>query len=164
MRLSRSGVAKRKLGASFDLMDGAACGEKPYAQSQARISAPLGTLLIARSQVIPACSVGKTWHGRAGEAFALAESGVVARATANSSLPTTTGHKQVDQAARDEAPHRKPLADSGSEPGASASPLFKEPAARMTQHDGWFARGWAGRSPALMPKPTRFASNTRSER
>jgi hypothetical protein len=37
-------------------------------------------------------------------------------------------------------PRRNPLgkllADSGSEPGANASPLFKEPAARMTRHDG----------------------------
>jgi hypothetical protein len=34
------------------------------------------------------------------------------------------------------SPRRKLLADSGSEPGVNASPLFKEPAARRTQHDG----------------------------
>ena len=34
--------------------------------------------------------------------------------------------------------------DSGLEPGANASPLFKEPAARITQHDGWACSrvGW----------------------
>ena len=33
------------------------------------------------------------------------------------------------------SPRRKLLAVSGSEPGVNASPLFKEPAARMTRHD-----------------------------
>ena len=67
----------------------------------------------------------------------LGESGVVGRATANSSLPTATGHKQGDQAAKTKPPTGKLLADSGSEPGANASLLFKEPAAQMTQHQGW---------------------------
>ena len=42
------------------------------------------------------------------------------------------------------SPRRKLLADSGSVPGANASPLFKEPAARLTQQDGWaYSRvGW----------------------
>ena len=35
------------------------------------------------------------------------------------------------------SPRRKLLADSGSKPGVNASPLFKEPAAWVTQHDGW---------------------------
>ena len=61
---------------------------------------------------------------------------MVDRATANSSPRTATGHKQDDQAAKTKPPCRKLLADSGSEPGVNASPLFKEPAARMTQHDG----------------------------
>ena len=45
---------------------------------------------------------------------------------------------------QDEAPRRKLLAVSGSEPGANASPLFKEPAARISQHDGWVCSrvGW----------------------
>jgi hypothetical protein len=41
---------------------------------------------------------GKAWNGRAGQAFALVEFGMVVRATANSSPPTATGHKQDDQA------------------------------------------------------------------
>jgi hypothetical protein len=36
------------------------------------------------------------------------------------------------------SPRRELLADSGSEPGVNASPLFKEPAARMTEHKGRF--------------------------
>jgi hypothetical protein len=42
------------------------------------------------------------------------------------------------------SPRRELLADSGSEPGANAGPLFKEPAARMTQHEGWVSSrvGW----------------------
>jgi hypothetical protein len=52
--------------------------------------------------------------------------------------------EQDDQAAKVEAPRRELLADSGSEPGANAGLLFKEPAARMTQHDGWASSrvGW----------------------
>ena len=62
---------------------------------------------------------------------------MVDRATANSSPRTATGHKQDDQTAKNEAPRGELLAGSGSEPGVNASPRFKEPAARMTQHDGW---------------------------
>ena len=42
------------------------------------------------------------------------------------------------------SPRRKLLAVSGSEPGVNASPLFKEPAARITQYDGWACSrvGW----------------------
>ena len=43
------------------------------------------------------------------------------------------GHKQDDQAAETKPPLGKLLADSGSEPGASAGPRFKEPAARTSQ-------------------------------
>ena len=60
---------------------------------------------------------------------------MVDRATANSLPRTAVGHKQDDQAAQDEAPLGKLLANSGSEPGANASPLFKEPAARTSQRD-----------------------------
>jgi len=79
--------------------------------------------------------VAKLGHGRADQAFELVECGVVDRATANSSPRTATGHKQGDQTAKTKPPSRKLLANSGSEPGVNASPLFKEPAARMTQHD-----------------------------
>ena len=47
---------------------------------------------------------GKAWNGRAGQAFALVESDVVGRATANSSLRTITGHKQDDQTAKSKRP------------------------------------------------------------
>jgi hypothetical protein len=47
---------------------------------------------------------GKAWHGRAGQAFELVESGVVDRATANSLPRTATGHKQDDQAAKTKPP------------------------------------------------------------
>ena len=106
-------VAERKLGASFDLMDGAVCSEKSYPQRQARIAAPLGTLLIARSQAIPAYSVGKAWHERVGEACALVESGVVARATADSSLLDHHRSQTGWPGRQDEAPYRKLLANSG---------------------------------------------------
>ena len=69
---------------------------------------------------------------------------MVGKATANSSLLAATGHKQGDQAAKTKPPAGKLLADSGSEPGANASPLFEEPAARMAQRDGWVCSrvGW----------------------
>ena len=38
---------------------------------------------------------GKAGYGRAGQAFALVEVGVVDRATANSSPRTAAGHKQL---------------------------------------------------------------------
>ena len=42
----------------------------------------------------------RSWRGRAGQAFELVESDVVGKATADSSLRTTTGHEQDDQAAQ----------------------------------------------------------------
>jgi hypothetical protein len=47
---------------------------------------------------------GKAWNGRAGKAFALLESGVADRATANSLLLTIPGHKQDDQTAKTKRP------------------------------------------------------------
>ena len=82
-----------------------------------------------RSQIKPGIWRGRAWHGRAGQAFELVESGMVDRATANSSPRTATGHKQDDQIVKTKPLTRKLLAGSGSEPGANASPLFKEPAA-----------------------------------
>jgi hypothetical protein len=70
----------------------------------ARTPAPLDTLRKARSQVGPGIWRGKAWSGRAGQAFALVEFGVVDRATANSSPRTTTGHKQDDQTAKTKPP------------------------------------------------------------
>ena len=51
----------------------------------------------ARSPIEPAVGRGKAWNGRAGQAFALVQSGVMDRATANTSPRTTMGHKQDDQ-------------------------------------------------------------------
>jgi hypothetical protein len=54
------------------------------------------------------------------------------------------GHKQDDQTAKTKSASGGLLADSGKEPGANVGPLCKEPAARMTQHDGWASSrvGW----------------------
>ena len=70
----------------------------------AHTPASLGTLRKARSQIEPGIGRGKAWNGRAGQALALVESGVVDRATANSSLRTATGHKQDDQTAKTKPP------------------------------------------------------------
>ncbi len=72
--------------------------------SEARAPAPLGTLRKTRSQIEPGIWRGRVWHGRAGQAIELVESGVMFRATANSSLRTATGHKQDDQAAETKLP------------------------------------------------------------
>jgi hypothetical protein len=110
----------------------------------ARTPAPLGTLRTARSPIEPGIWRGKAWNGRDGQAFALVESGVVDRATANSSPRTTTGHKQVDQTAETKPPagSRSRILDQSLP--ANAGPLFKEPAARMTQLDAWASSrvGW----------------------
>jgi hypothetical protein len=70
----------------------------------ARTPASLGTSGKARSQIEPGIWRGKAWNGRAGQAFALVEFGVVDRATANSSPRTATGHKQDDQTAKTKPP------------------------------------------------------------
>ena len=70
----------------------------------ARKPTSLGTLRKARSQIEPGIWRGKAWNGRAGQAFALVESGVVDRATANSSPRTATGHKQDDRTAKTKPP------------------------------------------------------------
>ena len=53
--------------------------------------------------------------------IALVESGVVDRATANSSPRTPRATNRMTRS-QDEAPHRKLLADSRSEPGVNAEP------------------------------------------
>ena len=60
---------------------------------------------------------------------------MVDRATANSSPRTAAGHKQDDQIVKTKPLTQELLADSGSEPGVNASPLFKEPAARAARHN-----------------------------
>ncbi len=64
----------------------------------------LGTLPKARSQSESGIWRDKAWNGRAGQAFALVESGVVDRATANSPPQTAAGHKQDDQTAKTKPP------------------------------------------------------------
>jgi hypothetical protein len=70
----------------------------------AHATLPLGTRRRARSQVEPGLWRGRARYGRASQAFALVESGVVDRATANSSPQTAAGHKQGDQAAKTKPP------------------------------------------------------------
>ncbi len=76
-------------------------GGEPIA---ARSRTPLGTLRKARSHIDPRIGRGKAGYGRAGQAFALVDSGVVDRATANSLPWTAAGHKQDDQAAETKPP------------------------------------------------------------
>src|SRR3954463_5859928 len=75
----------------------------------ARTPTSLGTSRKARSPLEPGMGRDKAGNGRAGQAFARVESGVVDRATANSPLRTATGHKQDDQTAK-----TTPPAGSGS--------------------------------------------------
>ena len=117
-----------------------------------RRRAPPGTLRKARSQFDPGIGRGKAGHGRAGQAFALVESGVVDGATANSLPRTAVGHKQDDQAAETKPPSGScsRILDQSLEPTRVRSkrnrPLERASAvARL-------ARGWAGRSPPLTPK------------
>ena len=70
----------------------------------ARRPAPLGTLRKARSQVGSGIWRGKPWYGRTGQAFALVQSGVMDKATANSLLRSASGHKQDDQTAKTKPP------------------------------------------------------------
>ncbi len=76
-----------------------------------------------RSEIEPGIGRGKAGYGPAGQAFALVESGVVDRATANSSPRTAAGHKQDDQTAKSKPPQE---------------------AAR-----GFWIRAWGQREPAL---------------
>jgi hypothetical protein len=89
----------------------------------ARKRTPLGTLRKAQSQIEPGVGCARAGDGRAGQAFALVESGMVDRATANSLLRTATGRKQGDQAAESKPPQE---------------------AAR-----GFWIRAWGQREPAL---------------
>ncbi len=120
-----------------------------YTTSEARATAPLGTLRKTRGQIEPRIWHGQAWHGWVGQAFELVDSGVVDRATANSSPGTATSHKEDDQIVRTKHLTRSCLRVlDQSEPRVNASPLCKEPAARMAQHDGrdYSRVGWTSRS------------------
>ena len=119
----------------------------------ARTPASLGTLRTARSEREPGMWRGKAGNGRAGQAFALVQSGVVDGATANSPLRTATGHKQDDQTAKTNpgAPGCSRILDQslGSTRARSSRNRPLESPGTMAG----LARGWAGRSPPLTPEP-----------
>ena len=75
-------------------------------------------------------------HGRAGQALDLVESGVVDKATANSSPQTATGHKQDDQAAKTKPPAGScsRILDQGLEPTRARSSRNRP--LERTLHDG----------------------------
>ena len=108
---------------------------------------------MARSQIDPRIGRGKAGHGRAVQAFALVESGVVDRATANSLPRTAAGHKQDDQAAetKPRSGSCSRILDQSLEPARVRSSRNRplERASAIAR----FAQGWAGRSPPLTPKP-----------
>ena len=114
-------------------MDLAIIGVAGWRTDHLRRRTPPGTLRKARSQFDPGIGRGKAGHGRAGQAFALVESGLVDRATANSLPRTAVGHKQDDQAAETKPPSGScsRILDQSLEPTRVRS--FKEPAARTSQ-------------------------------
>ena len=91
-------------------------------------------------------------YRRTGQAFALVESGVMVRATANSPPRTAAGHEQVDQAAKS-----KP-------PAGSCSRILDQSLGPTRARSSWNrplecpstmtgpARGWAGRSLTCTPR------------
>jgi hypothetical protein len=102
-RLTYSGT-EHGIKASFEQIETASWRRDDGCFGPGAHTPPLGTLQKTRSQIKPGIWRGRAWHGRAGQAFELVESGVVDRATANSSLRTTTGHKQDDQTAKTKPP------------------------------------------------------------
>ena len=130
----------------------------------ARTPTSLGAMRKTRSQIEPGIGRGRAGNGRAGQAFAFVESGVVDRATANSSLRTATGHKQGDQAAKAKPPAGSCSRILDQSLGSTRARSSRNRPLESPSTMAGLARGWAGRSPPLTPKPTHFASNTRSER
>jgi hypothetical protein len=130
----------------------------------ARTPISLGTLREARSQIEPGIWRAKGWKGRAGQAFALVEFGVVDRATANYSPRTAAGYKQVDQTAKSKPPAGSCSRILDQSPGSTRARSSRNRPLEWTSTMAGLLRGWAGRSQPVTPKPTEFASNTRSER
>ena len=96
--------------------------------TSARVAAPLGTLLIARSELGPKMWRDEARRGRAGQAFKLGEPGVVDGTTANSLAASYRGPRQDGQVGR-RIRRGRTLANPGPGPEANASPLTNEPAA-----------------------------------
>ena len=155
---------EQQFSANFEHEGGATLTDCACPLSQARTPAPLGTLRKTRSQIEPGIWRGRAWHGRAGQAFELVESGVVDRATANSSRRTATGHKQGDQTAKTKLPAGSCSRILDQSLGSTRARTSRN---RPLDRPGTMARvaqGWAGRSLCLTPNATHFASNTRSGR
>ena len=91
-------------GVNFGQHEGSAAGGCMRCDMIRACATLLGTLPKARSQSESGIWRDKAWNGRAGQAFALVESGVVDRATANSPPQTAAGHKQDDQTAKTKPP------------------------------------------------------------
>ena len=102
----------------------------------ARTPTSLGTLRKTRSQIEPGIWRGRAWHGRAGQAFELVESGVVDRATANSSPRTATGHKQDDQTAKTKPPAGSCSRILDQSLGSTRARSSRNRPLESTQHDG----------------------------
>src|SRR5271165_6493561 len=106
----------------------------------------------------------RAWHGRAGQAFELVESGVVDRATANTSPRTATGHKQDDQAAKTKPPAGSCSRILDQSLGSTRARSSRNRPLERPSAVAGLARGWAGRSLPLTPEQTHFASNAGSGR
>ena len=107
---------------------------------------------------------GEAWYGRAGQVFKLDEPGRDGWGHRQFLAADRRGPRQDDQAVKTKLLTGELLADSGSGPGANASPRFKEPAARAAPQNGSAGSrvGWT--SLPNMPNAAHFNGNTRSGR
>ena len=113
---------------------------------------PLGTLRKTRSQLAPGIWRAAAGRGRAGQAFAPVESGVVDRATANSLPRTAAATNRMTRPPRRSPPSGScsRILDQSLEP-ARVRASRNQPLERASAV-ARLARGWAGRSPPLTPK------------
>jgi hypothetical protein len=140
------GGAERDFGANFERIDGATRVRRRDAVKSVRTTAPLGTLLSARSEVNHGMWRAQAWRGRAGQAFKLGEPGVMDRdhrQFARRELPrAATGWpgRQV------EVPREELLASPGPGPPGQREPAH-ERTGRLKKKPGTMAglvQGWAG--------------------
>ncbi len=127
----------------------------------AHTHAPLGTLRKTRSLVEPRVGRGKAGHGRAGQAFALLESGVRDGATAKTLPRTAASHKQGDQAAKTKPPSRSCSRILDQSLGPTRARCSRNRLLELPSTMAGLARGWAGRSPPLTP--SRLSSHRTSD-